>query len=468
MSKVSEKHPSFVLRIPQWTKMRHFYEGEDLVKEQGTEYLPATASMIIDGMGPNESGFKKYERYKARAVFPEYIEEAVDNFVGMMHEKPANIELPASMEYLRDDASPYGESLQDLLRSINFEQILTGRLGLLADFESGSEMKANIHIYIAESIINWDKNESDDNVNLVVLDESGQVREDFTWSYKESYRVLELKALEGDSQQFYYTGLFEGSNPQYSEIEIEKVLLRDQPLEYIPFFFINTIDVVPEVSKVPLNALGNLCLAIYRGEADYRQTLFMQGQDTLVIIGEEEKEENKATRVGADAIIRVDTGGDAKYVGISSNGLPHQESSLNNDRKRAESMAATVIAPYSNQQESGVALTTRIAAQTASLNQIALAGAKGLEQALKSIAEWSGADPEKVSVEPNLDFSAEKMAGKDLKEFVISKASGAPISKRTIHDLMVKRGVSSLSYEEEMALIDEEFGDSGLDNDDGE
>ena len=48
---------------------------------------------------------------------------------------------------------------------------------------------------------------------------------------------------------------------------------------------INSCDVVSDVDDPPLLDLGNACMTIYRSDADYRQNLFMQGQDTFVTIG---------------------------------------------------------------------------------------------------------------------------------------------------------------------------------------
>ena len=90
----------------------------------------------------------------------------------------------------------------------------------------------------------------------------------------------------------------------------------------IPFVFINSKDLSTIPDKPPLDSLARLALAIYRAEADYRQNLFMQGQDTLVRIGStfEQDDENKAVRMGAGARLDMPVNGDAMYIGVSGKG----------------------------------------------------------------------------------------------------------------------------------------------------
>ena len=205
--------------------------------------------------------------------------------------------------------------------------------------------------------------------------------------------------------------------------------------------------------KPPLLGLANLALAIYRGEADYRQALFMEGQDTLVIIGDT-TDENR--RTGANASINLPIGGDAKYIGVNSMGLIEMRQSLENDRAAADQRGGALLDSDSREKESGDALKIRVAARTATLNQIALAGAFGLEQLLKIAAEWMGADPEQVSVTPNLDFAGDELASRSLLELATAKGMGAPISNRTIHDQMSEKDLTKLTFEEELAEIEKD------------
>lgn len=469
-------HPLYDEFQEDWTQQRDLYRGERVVKAKGELYLPATSGMHLDGMKPGQIGRKAYESYKTRAVFPDYIKDGVEALIGLLHQKEPTIELPEALEPLRDRATINGESLAALLRRINTEQLITGRVGLLADLPEvpdPSNPIPYIVTYIAESAINWDDGEETEgfnSLNLVVLNESGVQRNaDFGWEHLEKYRVLQLGTLEDNEPEgsgaVYTMGTFTNSDGSVAEFDPSQMfapMIRGKTLEQIPFVFINSKDIVSTPDDPPLLGLGRLALAIYRGEADYRQSLFMQGQDTLVVIGGIRNpdgivgEDDDALRTGAGSRIDVEQGGDAKYIGVSSTGLSEQRQALENDRKRAETKAGQLITARGNQQESGEALKTRLTAQTATLNQIALAGAAGLENLLRIIATWVGANADEVRVEPNLEFADFDLSGQEIVFLMTARTMGAPISKESIHQLMIDRGITKFDYDTELERIMEE------------
>lgn len=502
-------HPQYAEHKPDWDQLRDAAKGERAVKAKGQVYLPPTSGMILDGLnGPvnaatynpaggngggttgsatsNAFGGKNlgqvaYDAYKLRAVFPEYVKDALEYFMGSLHNKSPVIELPDEMEPLRLSATPLGEPLEILLQRINLEQLTTGRVGILLDLPKNPD-PANplpfIALYVAESIINWDDQTDDgededatavghqrETLNLVVLDESGIKRDtDFEWKTVERYRVLQLGKIGANEEDAVYTqGLFQtdvASGVTYDESRMTPPMLRGQTLSKIPFKFINTKDISPEPDESPLMSLCRQCFTIYRGEADYRQNLFMQGQDTLVVIGARQRNTlpgedatEEPLRTGAGARIDLELQGDAKYVGVNSQGLAEQRTALSNDRKRCESRSGQLIDATQGDKESGAALKTRVGAQTATLNQIAKTAALALEMLLKECAEWMGADPEKVKVTPNLEFADYQMAGQDLGNLMTAKRNGAPLSMKSIHRLAVQGNLTNMDYETEQAEI---------------
>lgn len=487
-------HPLYTARQPEWVEMRDLYAGETRIKEKGEEYLPATKGMKLDGMKVGQIGFETYQAYLKRTVFPDYVRDAVEAYIGFMHQKSPTIELPDGMEAFRSKATVHGESLEMLLRRMNEEQLVTGRVGLLLDLPRAPFALANplpyIALYTAESIRNWDDaviEGGEAKLNLVVLDESGFRRgnegniDSFEWEAITKFRVLQLGNLDANeapnTNAKYLNGAFEskgfGGDPTFVPSDMIMPVYRGTHLEEIPFVFVNTKDIVPAPDIPPLLGLGRISLAIYRGEADYRQNLFMQGQDTFVTIGDFQRKANAdlnelktaeteadGLRTGAGSRVAMELGGDAKYVGVSGEGLTEQREALTNDRKRAESRSGQLIdARKSGDTESGEALKTRVAAQTATLNQIAKTGASGLEMILKLAARWMGKDESKVKVTPNLEFADFEMSGKNLDDIMVARSKGAPISLRSIHDLMTDQGLTRMDYETERKVIEEEDAD---------
>lgn len=474
-------HPYHDAFIVDWEMMRHAYAGERVVKSKGQTYLPATPGQVLDGMLVGQKGLISYEGYKARAIFPDFVSDAVEAYVGLLNQKSATFELPEKMKPMEASASISGESLMQLLRRIHEQQLVAGRLGLLLDLPLNPDPAAPlpyIALYIAEAVRNWDDSdnkEGQNKLNLVVLDESTFERQsDFNWKRIEKYRVLQLgipvmqpddtsqAATPSVSQgDIYSMGVFKltsGASDSMDPAAMKTPMLRGVTLNEIPFVFVNSKDIVPTPDNPPLLGLARLSYAIYRGEADYRHTLFMQSQDTLVTIGGmiENTESDGSVRVGAGARIDMNLGGDAKYVGVGAVGLPEMRMCLENDTKKAQAKSGQLIAPAAGKQESGDALQTRLAAQTATLNQIALTSAAALERILKIAAQWMGENPEKVKVIPNLEFADLSIDGRSFVELMSARSMGAPISLESIHGLAVDKGLTKLSFEEEQQRIEDE------------
>lgn len=453
---VDSKHPQYGEFLLDWQLMRDSVRGERFVKLQDVKYLPATSGMTLDGMGSvAAAGRRAYDAYKARAYYPDLVSDAVEAMLGIMHNKPPVIEVPDVMKPLLERCTLQGESLQMLLRRINQEQLITGRTGLLVDLGTGQ--LPYIALYTAETILNWDIGELGvENLNLVILDETEFMRTNqFEWNTVNKYRVLILgDTLENELSGTYRVGVFKDRGSSFNEADTIEPSIRGQKLDEIPFTFINSKDINAKPDDPPLLGLARLCMTIYRGEADYRQSLFLQGQDTLVVIGA--NAESDQIRIGAGGHIQLPLGGDAKFIGVSSSGLPEQRQALASDYMRAYTMGAQLLTTNGNQAESGDALRIRVSAKTATLNQIALTGAFGLQNALRQIAKWIGTNPDEVTVKPNLDFADDKLSADELVKLISAKNLGAPISNQTIHDIMRDRDMTSSTFEEELARIEEE------------
>lgn len=478
---IESVHPEYSDRAPDWEVLRDTYRGQRWVKSLTTKYLKPTAGQVEDGVYYNrEPGKSAYEAYLSRAILPGLVSDAVQVLVGVMHRKPAKIDLPAELEPMRERATRKGETLEQLLRKINEEQLLVGRYGLLADAPRVG-MTPYIVPYKAEAITNWDDELVDGpegefvrrELNFLVLREDvftrGENGAAFDWDAERRFRVCRLVANLTDTElgtkldedqaddKLVYTSFVE-----YDEARGPVVVPRmaGRTLDVIPFTVIGANDLCLTPDDPPLLALAELTLSIYRSEADLRQTTFMLGQDTLVVIGEEVDDNGElkqtVTRVGAGAKISVQQGGDAKFIGVNGDGLPEQRRILADDYAKAREAGSRLLEPRAGQAESGEALKVRVAAQTASLHQIALTGAAGLERCLRQCAVWVGADPEEVKVTPNLDFSDANEKPASLRDLMDAKAKGAPVSLRSIHDWASDNGLTKLTYKEELEQLEEE------------
>lgn len=472
---INSRHPLYAKMLPRWQQQEDLYEGEDVIKAKGVEYLPPTEGMTLDGMTSSKDlGWQRYDAYKMRAKLPDYMELAVELLFGLMNQKDPVIELPAALEFLRANATVNNESLTTLLKRIHVHQLITGRCGLLADLPSvpSVEAKPYLALYGAKAIINWDDHSEIAGfhaLNMVVMDESRLERVNFEWKYVFRYRICMLgnditKNDVPDGTENYYQGVYTSNEASGISFDIEQMTppnIKGETLKMIPFVFINSKDILARPDKPPLLHLGNECLAIYRGEADYRQHLHMQAQETLVVTGGVNTADKLPggpgdLRTGAGARIDVDMGGDAKYIGVSSLGLSEQRLALANDRQRASIKAGELIQSHASQNESGNALRTRFTAQTATLNQIAVTAAYGLQTALQYIAKWMKIDPATVKVQPNTEFVDFGLDGLDLINIMQAKKLGMPISLESLHEILMDRGLTAKDFKTEISLIQKE------------
>lgn len=473
---IDSQHPLYQDLEPDYVQMYDTLKGERQVKSKGRTYLPPTAGMVRDGMSnATDIGYQNYTAYLGRAVFHDILSDAIEGLLGIMHRQPARIELPAGMEDLLESATTEGESLQLLLMKINKAQLEYGRIGLLAEVPDGQGPTALpfIATYSAARIINWDAGEraqGKQRLELVVLDESEFERQGgLEWNTDKKYRVLSMSDVVATINQTDQSAAAEG---QYmvATVDGDSSMNFPEPQAFItpsiagrtfsevPFCFVNTKDLVPSPVPPPLLGLSNLTLAIYRGEADYRQALFAQAQETLVIIGSNEVDETDGspTKLGAGSVLNVPLGGDAKYVGVSGEGLSEMRQALEADKASASQRGARLLTAKGGDRQSGEALRVRVAAQTATLTIMAKAGAFGLEWILKQIAQIKGLNPEEVKVLPNMDFSDDELTGRDLLEFMQAKQMGAPVSLKSLHDVMKERGLTKLDFETELMEIEQE------------
>lgn len=452
---VKNTHPDYDSSIADIEMLRDFYKGERAVKDKTTRYLTPTVAQQIDGMGVNDDGWKSYKKYIEGARFPGLIKTASDAMVGIMHKENAVVNVPERMKPVIEKITNKGESVYQLIRRINQQQLITGRLGLLLDADERTNLPY-VSIYNSEAIRNWDENilasGTASSMRMVVLYEPQSTLDaQLKWEANDRYRVLSI--LPNDSNKnVYQTALFEDIyNPQI----MRPVTLLGRELEKIPFVFVNAQDLLPVPDIPPLLGLANAVLGIYRSEANYRYHLYMQSQDTLVRVGYMGDKEEK-TRTGAGAIIDLDVGGDARYIGVNSQGLAEERLALEQDYARAEQIAMKLLDKQS--AESNEALMTRKASQTASLTQIAKTSAAAVETILKQMAEWMNLNPNDVTVTPFTDFGDVTMAAKEIIDLMTAKTMGAPLSKESIHDRMREGGITDKTLDDELLAIAQEDG----------
>lgn len=467
MANLEEEHPEYQRWKCSWETIRDAHEGEEWVKSLLDKYLPPTSGMCKAWSPSNtfdmmrysltRKQWDKYRIYLNRAEFPDQISEMVTVALGILWNREATIELPPEMEYLRENATSMGESLQDFMVRINTEQLLVQRCGIMLDMPQDRVLgvpRPYLCLYTAESITNWDAGsrigDAYSKLNLVVLNESDNVRIDaFTRQWVKKYRVLAL----GPTNTNELTGVYRWGQFVDSDFDEEAMQVAEflgQPIPFIPFYFINGTHCLPCVEKPRSAQLALKCLSVYKNSADYEQALHEQAQETLVVEGGDEDKEYKT---GSGAAITPPAGQKVYYAGLQGKGLPEQRAAMANKMVALQQLSGQMIDLRSLQRESGEALATRIASQTATLSSIARTCGKGVQKALRDLASLLGLDPEMVVIKPNTSFLNPELFAKTLVELMQAKTMGYPITNQDLHRLAQERGVSQSDWETVQKLL---------------
>ena len=117
-----------------------------------------------------------------------------------------------------------------------------------------------------------------------------------------------------------------------------------------------------------------------RLDADHKLNLHMQSASTLVIAGlahngdQHDGDGERKVMVGAGGFIEVDIGGSAKYAQPGAEGLTAQQQALDAMHIQAKNLGVDILG-NAGAGESGDAMNVRLIARTATLVQVASAGA---------------------------------------------------------------------------------------------
>lgn len=427
--------------------MRDAYRGETAIKRAGERYLPMPSGYKFHP-GGTDIGNQMYEAYKARARFPEIVNNAIRSMVGIAHGQEWQIEVPAALEPLWENSDGKGLPLEALSRRVTMELLITGRYALMVDAPpSGGDIY--LAGYSAEEVINW----SDDD-DFYVLREVERVRSGMGWT--DAIKTRELELVDGRYvQRVYMDGVLEA--------EYEPRARGGAALDMIPITLGGAMDLDMKPDAPPLIGVARACLSHYQLNADYRLQLYMSGQETLVL----HNVETPPQVIGAGVVVSLqaaDGGKDtrAEYVGPSGVGIDAHVVAMDREQLAAVRSGAQMFDNTPRGQESGEARRLRFSAETATLTSIVGASAMILERTLKQAAIMAGASPDDVVVTPPANLLEGRLDPQELSALVASWTGGA-ISYETLYANLQRGRIATVERDAmaEKALIEAEVPSEG-------
>lgn len=401
---VNTTHPDYDAYLPYWQRMRDAAAGEDAIKQRGLAYLPVPSGMA-DSVHPEQS--PAYRNYISRARYPEAVSPAIEGMSGLMGRKPPSVDLPESLDYLREQATADGLPLDALIDRMRQEVSTVGRYILLVDVDD--EGNPYIATYPAESAINW--RGDGDRLTLLVFEETVEDEAETPFERELVTQWRACRVEDGVYTVELYRQSKEDKEPRLVDT-VEPRRAGGEPLDFVPAVIVGSRDLLPSPDSMPLLPVANKSLHYYRREADHALQLYMCAHGTTPFLFGVSQEEQPTT-IGPSALWTAQASdAQAGYIEISGAGL--EQSSQNLEAIRQEIVQATVQAMSESKRDAEAAETLRLRfqSQTAVLSSIAMSTAKGVERALRYCAYYAGAatEPaeESVTVEQSTGFITEE------------------------------------------------------------
>ena len=429
---VDTRHDDYDKYVKKWKRARDAVAGEDAVHAAKTEYLP-----MLSKQEPYE-----YESMLKRSPYFNASGRTLDALVGMVFRKMPQVQASDGLkETILKDVDLRGTHINSLAEKILREELTVYRCGILVEYPrvnnasgltqaqvEALNLRPYTSFYKTESIINW-REARINNVmqpTMIVLHETYTASDDgYEAKSADQYRVLRLS--EGVYSQELYRKSANSDN--YELVAVITPLLRNKPLNFIPFYSFGSEENELNIHDAMLLDLFNINLAHYRVSSDYENGCHYTGLPMLLLAGIQ-LGENERIYVGSQTAITSDNpDAHGEFIEFQGQGLGALEKNL--DRKEAQMAAigARMLAPEKTGVESAEAMTIKHSGEESVLAGIANMISQQISAMLTFMAEWAG-NAQTVTLELNTDFVPVSMTPQKLTALTQALQSGS-ISNET-------------------------------------
>jgi len=445
-SSVSNQHPDYNNFIKSWSKIRDCLAGEDMIKSKTVQYLPRPAGMSGEYADA-------YDSYIERAHFPLVTGYALSGALGVIITKMPEFNVPPQLEYILKTATKDGKTLQQLFLDIIIEIFQTGRVPLLVDVLEGTNEFRFVQ-YKAENFINWKTSafkaieSAEDNLILGVLKEAAPTTTDiFSHVTDDFYRVLFLNE-NGD----YETRLY-GDGIHIEETAVVPTHMGTT-LQEIPLVLAGSINNSFEMQPIPLVAVANCSIQIYRKEADLANSEFLSCNPTLVLVGA--SNDDDLPNVVGSSVMMVIPNESARvfYTKTDTAALSHVKNHINDLYEEAIRHGVSILDARKG-VESAEALRIRQSTQSASIYSIYLSAINTIKKGLQIMCTWSGANADDIIIDAPSTLVTGLADASVLKEVVEGFGKGV-VPLPAVHSYLISSDLldSSVGFEEYIEALD--------------
>ena len=462
---VKTQHKQYSAMLDKWKRCRDAASGQDAIHDGTTIYLPRLSDQT-DG---------EYAAYIKRTPFYNATWRTVSGLQGMIFRKPAVTSFPPVMKAMADDISLSGEPLQLFTLEVVEELLIVGRIGVFVDYPivntaavtaadaAALQLRPSLKRYIAESIINWRTSivQNAKVLSRVVLCETMEiVKSEFESDLKTVYRVLDLVTMPQESiwpgKLVYRVRVFEIVENEDVQIGQDVFpILKGQPLNYIPFYFVGVDGCSEEIDNPPMIDLVNINISHYKTNADYEHGCHFTGLPTPVVSGyiADTAKDEKFCIGSTTAWVFPRPDAKAFFLEFTGTGLKSLENNLARKEAQMAVLGARMLENNMNTGKSGNSTAINLGGEQSTLSSISQSVSLGMERALTTFAQFAGST-EPVAYQLNKEFLPEPMDPLRLTALVASWQNGA-ISYETLYKNLQKGEVEDVdqTVEQEIAKM---------------
>ncbi|WP_428945290.1 DUF4055 domain-containing protein [Pantoea sp. FN060301] len=374
-----------------WQLVKDCVAGSRAIKDQGILYLP-----MPDPTNTSAENVARYEALLKRAMFLNITGRTRQGLIGAVFRKTAEVDLPDSVNYLIENASGDGTSLEQLSKEAVGEDLDTGRGGFFVDYPTSNAPEgtrptraqtagknAHIHLYEAMSIINWREDVIDGvrKLTLVVFAEhfNDDESDEFTFNVKKQYRAL---TLEGGT---YRHRVWRESDAYESPLlDVIPTSFTGKAFDHIPFYFFGAESNDARIDKAPLEDLAEVNVLHYGNSATVEESGFISSQPTLFFTTDISQDEFQqwnpgGIQIGSTCGYSLGKAGTATLVQANESQLALK---LMQEKENQMLMIGARIVQQSGQNETAEAARIRYSSDNSVLGTIAGNVSEALKRAI--------------------------------------------------------------------------------------
>lgn len=461
---VETENPEYVYRSSQWREIRDCVEGNPAIKKAGEVYLPRMSGMSD----------KRYEAYKRRGLFVNYVEQTLMGTHGMIFRRRPRVEYPKEIEGIINNVDRSGRNLFQFLSDSVQDMMQTCFGGYLVDVPSVGDnltvyeaeklgVRPYVTYYTAESIINWKFAVIQGTMvpKVIVLREYVEKDQDDMFSHElvAQYRVLCFDE-EGFYHQLLVRPLYADNKPDKKDAtsyDVKEIpfMYKGKKIRYIPFVFAPSDN--PE--KPMLLDIADVNIGHYMMTADYRNGIHLTTLPTGYTTGHTpEVDDNKnivPVTLGADQFIQL-TESEAKVglLNYAGEGLTHNETALNAAELQMVVLGSRIITPEKGISETAESANIHRAGENAKLASFANNVSDRITRVFNIICDLEGLK-DKVSIQLCTDYETTGFDANTLNAMANIFSQG----KMPLYVLysMMMRGEflnADMTYEDYVELLD--------------